>query len=39
MGVEGVPFFIFNQRVGLSGAHEPETLLDAIKQAQEPATA
>jgi predicted DsbA family dithiol-disulfide isomerase len=39
LGVEGVPFFIFNQRVGLSGAHEPETLLDAIKQAQEPATA
>jgi len=39
MGVEGVPFFIFNQRIGLSGAHEPETLLDAIKQAQEPATA
>lgn len=32
MGVEGVPFFIFNKRIGLSGAHEPETLLDAIEQ-------
>lgn len=39
MGVEGVPFFIFNQRVGLSGAHEPETLLDAIEQAQAPVAA
>ena len=26
-GVNGVPFFIFNHRTGLSGAHEPETLL------------
>jgi len=34
MGVEGVPFFIFNKRVGLSGAHEPETLLEAIEQAE-----
>ncbi len=32
LGVEGVPFFIFNKRVALSGAHEPETLLDAIEQ-------
>jgi predicted DsbA family dithiol-disulfide isomerase len=39
MGVEGVPFFIFNQRIGLSGAQEPETLLDAIEQAQAPAEA
>jgi predicted DsbA family dithiol-disulfide isomerase len=39
MGVEGVPFFVFNQRVGLSGAHEPETLLEAIEQAEAPATA
>jgi len=39
MGVEGVPFFIFNQRVGLSGAHEAETLLEAIEEAQAPAAA
>jgi predicted DsbA family dithiol-disulfide isomerase len=39
MGVEGVPFFIFNKRVGLSGAHEPETLLGAIEEAQAATTA
>ena len=32
-GVEGVPFFIFNRKVGVSGAHEPETLLQAMLQA------
>ena len=35
MGVEGVPFFIFNRKVTLSGAHEPQTMLDAIRQAEE----
>jgi predicted DsbA family dithiol-disulfide isomerase len=34
MGVEGVPFFIFNRRVALSGAHDPATMLDAIRQAE-----
>lgn len=34
IGVQGVPFFIFNQRVAVSGAQEPETLLDAIAQAR-----
>jgi predicted DsbA family dithiol-disulfide isomerase len=29
-GISGVPFFIFNRRVGVSGAHEPETLLKAM---------
>jgi len=33
MGIEGVPFFIFNGKVALSGAHEPEALLQAIAQA------
>lgn len=32
-GVSGVPFFIFNRRVAVSGAHEPETLLEAMQQA------
>jgi predicted DsbA family dithiol-disulfide isomerase len=37
MGVTGVPFFIFNRRVGLSGAHEPNVLLRAMTQSlQEP---
>lgn len=32
-GIGGVPFFIFNRKLGVSGAHEPETLLEAMKQA------
>lgn len=32
LGVSGVPFFIFNQRVGVSGAQPAEVLLDAIRQ-------
>ena len=32
-GIGGVPFFIFNRRVGVSGAQEPDTLLQAIEQA------
>lgn len=34
MGVSGVPFFIFAGRVAVSGAHEADTLLDAIAQAR-----
>ena len=37
LGVEGVPFFVFGERVAVSGAHEPAVLLDAIAQAREPA--
>ena len=33
MGISGVPFFIFNRQVGLSGAHESETLLNAMNEA------
>jgi predicted DsbA family dithiol-disulfide isomerase len=36
MGISGVPFFIFNQRVGVSGAHEPEALLEAMAQSLKP---
>lgn len=32
IGVQGVPFFIFNQRVALSGAQPPELLVDAMEQ-------
>jgi predicted DsbA family dithiol-disulfide isomerase len=32
-GIGGVPFFIFNRRVGVSGAQEPDTLLQAMEQA------
>ena len=34
LGVSGVPFFVFGGKTALSGAHEPETLLDAIAQAR-----
>jgi predicted DsbA family dithiol-disulfide isomerase len=32
-GVNGVPFFIFNRRTAVSGAHEPATLLQAMLDA------
>lgn len=35
LGVSGVPFFIFNQALAVSGAHEPGTLLQAMQQADE----
>jgi predicted DsbA family dithiol-disulfide isomerase len=34
IGVQGVPFFIFNGKVAVSGAQEPEALLDAMRQAE-----
>ncbi|MEO6625552.1 MAG: DsbA family protein, partial [Burkholderiaceae bacterium] len=33
MGISGVPFFIFNQKIAVSGAQDPVTLLDAMQQA------
>ncbi len=33
LGVTGVPFFVFNQRLAVSGAQPPEVLLGAIEQA------
>jgi predicted DsbA family dithiol-disulfide isomerase len=35
MGINGVPFFIFNQKLSISGAQDPLTLLAAMKQAME----
>jgi len=35
VGIQGVPFFIFNGRVAVSGAHDPPTLLDAIAAARQ----
>jgi predicted DsbA family dithiol-disulfide isomerase len=34
IGIQGVPFFIFNGRVAVSGAHPAESLLDAMNQAE-----
>jgi predicted DsbA family dithiol-disulfide isomerase len=33
-GIEGVPFFIFNRRLAVSGAPPSEVLLDAMRQAE-----
>ncbi len=35
IGVKGVPFFVFNQKLAVSGAQSPETFLAAMKQAEE----
>ena len=32
-GIGGVPFFIFNRKIGVSGAQDPDALLDAMEQA------
>jgi predicted DsbA family dithiol-disulfide isomerase len=39
MGISGVPFFIFNQKVAVSGAQDPATLLAAMQQAVQEAEA
>jgi predicted DsbA family dithiol-disulfide isomerase len=39
MGVQGVPFFIFNGRVAVEGAQAPETLLEAMLQAEKESAA
>lgn len=36
LGVTGVPFFVFNQRLAVSGAQPPEVLLEAMEQASMP---
>ena len=37
IGVEGVPFFIFNRRYAVSGAQEAQALLDAMIASEAPA--
>jgi predicted DsbA family dithiol-disulfide isomerase len=39
MGINGVPFFIFNQRLAVEGAQPPETLLEAMLEAEKEAAA
>lgn len=38
-GISGVPFFVFNNRLAVSGAHPPASLLAAMEQALLPTTA
>jgi predicted DsbA family dithiol-disulfide isomerase len=35
VGIEGVPFFIFNRRLAVSGAQPSEVLLEAMQQAED----
>ena len=37
-GVNGVPFFIFNRTIGMSGAQDPKILLQAMQQARDTVT-
>jgi predicted DsbA family dithiol-disulfide isomerase len=37
-GIGGVPFFIFDRQIAVSGAHEPNVLLDAMMQARQAKT-
>lgn len=35
LGIRGVPFFVLDDRLGVSGAQDPEVLLGALRQAAE----
>ena len=37
LGIQGVPFFVFDRRYGLSGAQPVETMLTALERAWEEA--
>ncbi len=37
MGINGVPFFVFNQKLAASGAQAPEALLQVMREAVKPA--
>jgi len=39
MGVNGVPFFIFNRRLAVEGAQGPEVLLEAMLEAEKESAA
>ena len=36
LGISGVPFFIIDRRLGVSGAQPPEELLAALEEASVP---
>ncbi len=37
LGIQGVPFFVFDRRYGLSGAQPPDVMLTALERAWEAA--
>jgi predicted DsbA family dithiol-disulfide isomerase len=34
LGISSVPFFVFNRRYGLAGAHPPEAIVETIERAR-----
>ena len=38
IGIEGVPFFLFNRRLAVSGAQDPEVLVDAMLKSEREAS-
>ena len=34
LGLRGVPFFVFNRKIGVSGAQDSEIFLQALEEAQ-----
>ena len=36
VGIRGVPFFIFDGKIAVSGAQDPAALLEAISAARQP---
>lgn len=39
IGIQGVPFFVFNNKYGVSGAQAPETFLDVLQKVHEESAA
>jgi len=35
LGISGVPFFLFNEKIGVSGAQDPSVFLEALREAAE----
>jgi predicted DsbA family dithiol-disulfide isomerase len=35
LGIRGVPFFVLDDRLGVSGAQDPDTFLGALRRAAE----
>jgi predicted DsbA family dithiol-disulfide isomerase len=34
LGISSVPFFVFNRRYGLAGAHPPDAIVETIDRAR-----
>jgi predicted DsbA family dithiol-disulfide isomerase len=34
LGISSVPFFVFNRRYGLAGAHPPDAIVETVERAR-----